>query len=129
MVWIDHREAKVFHFDAEHHEQVRVRNSHAHQNLHHKANAGDSGHVAIDKEFLHRVVAELASANAILIVGPGSAKAELNTYTPDHPQKRMDLANVMRLKLARQTSHRTRSLRHRLGESNNQVAQFCGAIQ
>jgi len=80
MVWIDHREAKVFHFDAEHHEEVRVRNSHTHQNLHHKANAGDSGHVAIDKEFLHRVVAELASAEAILIVGPGSAKTELNAY-------------------------------------------------
>ena len=80
MVWIDHREAKVFHFDAEHNEEVIVRNSHAHQNLHHKANAGDSGHVAVDKEFLHRVVAESATAGAILIVGPGSAKTELRTY-------------------------------------------------
>ena len=81
MVWIDHREAKVFHFDAEHNEEVIVRNSHEHQNLHHKANSGDSGHAAVDKEFLQRVVAEIATAGAILVVGPGSAKTELRTYT------------------------------------------------
>src|SRR6186713_2099702 len=50
MVWIDHREAKVFHFDAEHADTVVVHNSHAHQNLHHKANSIDSGHVPVDKE-------------------------------------------------------------------------------
>jgi stalled ribosome rescue protein Dom34 len=81
MVWIDHREAKVFHFNAEHNEAVIVRNSHQHQNLHHKANSGDSGHVPVDKEYLQRVVAEIATAGAILIVGPGSAKTELRTYT------------------------------------------------
>lgn len=81
LVWLDHREAKVFHFDAEHNEEVIVRNSHPHQNLHHKANSGDSGHLPVDKEYLHRVVAEIATAGAILIVGPGSAKTELRTYT------------------------------------------------
>jgi stalled ribosome rescue protein Dom34 len=80
LVWIDHREAKVFHFDAEHDELVIVRNSHAHQNLHHKANSIDSGHVAVDKEYLRRVVAEIATAGAILVVGPGTAKAELCTF-------------------------------------------------
>jgi stalled ribosome rescue protein Dom34 len=80
LVWIDHREAKVFHFDAEHSQEVVVRNAHAHQNLHHKANSGDSGHVAVDKEYLGRVVAELATAGAILIVGPGSAKTELRNF-------------------------------------------------
>jgi hypothetical protein len=74
LVWIDHREAKVFHFDADSSQSVTVHNSHAHQNLHHKANSIDSGHVAVDKEYLHRVVTELAAAGAILIVGPGSAK-------------------------------------------------------
>ena len=87
LVWIDHREAKVFHFDAEHSQEVIVRNSHDHQNLHHKANSGDSGHVSVDKEYLRRVVGEIAAAGAILLVGPGSAKTELNTfvkhYRPD----------------------------------------------
>ena len=80
LVWIDHREAKIFHFDAETSDTVTVHNSHAHQHLHHKANAGDSGHVAVDKEYLKRVLAQLATAGAILIVGPGSAKTELRTY-------------------------------------------------
>jgi stalled ribosome rescue protein Dom34 len=108
LVWIDHREAKVFHFDAENSQEVIVRNSHAHQNLHHKANSGDSGHVPVDKEYLRRVVAEVAAAGAILIVGPGSAKTELRTYalrdrpdvaskisaveTLDHPTDRQLLA-------------------------------------
>ena len=80
LVWIDHREAKVLYFDADSSQSVTVHNSHAHQNLHHKANSTDSGHVPVDKEYLHRVVAELATAGAILIVGPGSAKSELRTY-------------------------------------------------
>jgi stalled ribosome rescue protein Dom34 len=84
LVWIDHREAKVFHFDADSSQSVTVHNSHAHQNLHHKANSIDSGHVAVDKEYLHRVVTELAAAGAILIVGPGSAKTELRTYLQQH---------------------------------------------
>jgi stalled ribosome rescue protein Dom34 len=87
LVWIDHREAKVFHFDADSSQSVTVHNSHAHQNLHHKANSSDSGHVAVDKEYLHRVVAELATAGAVLIVGPGSAKAELSTYVQQHDPK------------------------------------------
>jgi stalled ribosome rescue protein Dom34 len=93
MVWIDHREAKVFHFDAQHNELAVVRNRHEHQNLHHKANSGDSGHVPVDKEFLHRVVAEIATAGAILVVGPGSAKTELRKYTH---QVRPDVASRIR---------------------------------
>ena len=80
LVWIDHREAKVFHFDAEHSKEVSVHNSHAHQNLHHKANSSDSGHVPVDKEYLGRVVAEIATAGAILVVGPGTARTELRTF-------------------------------------------------
>ena len=87
LVWIDHREAKVFHLNAETSNSVTVHNSHAHQHLHHKANAGDNGHVSVDKEYLRRVVAELASAGAVLIVGPGSAKTELHTYAQQHDPK------------------------------------------
>jgi len=84
LVWIDHREAKVFHFGADSSQSVTVHNSHAHQNLHHKANSSDSGHAPVDKEYLHRVATELATAGAILIVGPGSAKTELRTYVQQH---------------------------------------------
>ena len=52
LVWIDHREAKVFQFNATDVERAEVRSTHPHQHIHHKANSGDSGHAPLDKEFL-----------------------------------------------------------------------------
>jgi hypothetical protein len=77
LVWLDHRVAKVFHFNDEHSDRETVTSSHSHQNLHHKANSSGSGHVPIDKDYLERVTRTLSNAGAILIVGPGSAKTEL----------------------------------------------------
>jgi stalled ribosome rescue protein Dom34 len=95
LVWIDHREAKIFHFDSETSRRLIVRNGHAHQHLHHKANAGDSGHVPVDKDYLHHVAAEIASAGALLIVGPGSAKTELRTFVQQHdPRLAMKISSV-----------------------------------
>ena len=80
LVWIDHREAKVFHFNAADAERMVVTSTHPTQHLHHKANSGDSGHVPVDHDYLKRVTQEIAKAGAILIVGPGNAKTELMTY-------------------------------------------------
>jgi stalled ribosome rescue protein Dom34 len=80
LVWIDHREAKIFQFDAADVDHTTVRSTHPHQHIHHKANAGDSGHAPLDKEYLKHVAAALATAGAILITGPAGAKTELATY-------------------------------------------------
>jgi stalled ribosome rescue protein Dom34 len=80
LVWIDHREAKVFQFDATDVERSSIRSSHPDQHIHHKANSGDSGHAPVDKEFLTRVTAALSHAGAILITGPANAKTELAHY-------------------------------------------------
>jgi stalled ribosome rescue protein Dom34 len=80
LVWIDHREARVFHFDATDVERTTVRSTHPDQHIHHKANSGDSGHVGVDKEFLKRVTAALTHTGAILITGPANAKTELAEY-------------------------------------------------
>ena len=80
LVWIDHQVAKVFHFDAHANETKNIQSSHPHQHLHHKANSIDSGHAAVDKEFLQRVVAEISKAGAILITGPSTAKTELRAH-------------------------------------------------
>ena len=79
-VWIDHRLAKVFHFNDEVHEVEQVHSSQAHQHLHHKANSSDSGHAPVDQDFLERVVRAVGDAGAILIAGPGTAKTELHTH-------------------------------------------------
>jgi stalled ribosome rescue protein Dom34 len=87
VVWIDHREAKIFHFNAEDSERTTVASRHPHANIHHKANSGDSGHVGVDSEFLERVVKALGHAGAILITGPANAKTELSTYiNREHPE-------------------------------------------
>jgi stalled ribosome rescue protein Dom34 len=80
LVWIDHHEAKVFHFDATDVEHTTVHSSHPHQHLHHKANSGDSGHAPVDKGFLERVAECIAQAGAVLITGPASAKTELAAH-------------------------------------------------
>ena len=80
LVWIDHQQAKIFHFDASGADRETVRSSHPHQHLHHKANSQDSGHAALDTSFLRHIADALVSAGAILIIGPGSAKTELAAY-------------------------------------------------
>jgi stalled ribosome rescue protein Dom34 len=84
LVWIDHREAKLFHFTADDSDSTRILSTHPHQHLHHKANAGDSGHAPVDKDFLERVTKALADAGAILITGPSSAKTELVSLIKSH---------------------------------------------
>ncbi len=80
LVWIDHREAKVFHFNATDVESTTVRSQHPDQHIHHKANSGDSGHAPVDNEFLKRVTEALVQSGAILITGPANAKTELAAY-------------------------------------------------
>lgn len=80
VVWIDHKLAKVVHFDADSSESVVIHCSNAHLHLHHKANSIDSGHAPVDKDFLERVAAAIVKTGAILVAGPGSAKTELLTH-------------------------------------------------
>src|SRR6266581_3818363 len=88
IVWIDHHQAKVFHFDATDADRDTIRATHPHQHLHHKANARDSGHSPVDTSFLKNVAEALADAGAILITGPASAKKELAAHIE---QERPDL--------------------------------------
>ena len=87
LVWLDHREARIFHIDAAGSDRVVVQSSHPNQHIHHKANSGDSGHAPIDKDYLKRVTDALADAGAILISGPASAKTELVSFMKSHSPK------------------------------------------
>ena len=84
IVWIDHQQAKVFKFDATQIDSTVVRSTHPHQHIHHKANAGDSGHAPVDTAFLKRVAENLADTGTILITGPANAKSELKTWLEQH---------------------------------------------
>ena len=80
VVWIDHHQAKVVHFNADSSEPAIVHSSKPHLHLHHKAHAIDSGHAPVDKKYLEHVAEAIAHSGAILLVGPASAKTELHTY-------------------------------------------------
>lgn len=84
VVWIDHREAKVFQFSATDVDHTTVRSSHPDQHIHHKANSGDSGHAPVDNEFFERVAQAISQAAAILVTGPANAKTELVAYIRKH---------------------------------------------
>jgi stalled ribosome rescue protein Dom34 len=95
LVWIDHHQAKIFHFDASGADRELLHSTNPHQHLHHKANSQDSGHAAVDKQFLRQVAEALAPAGAILITGPGSAKTELDHYIQlTHPDLARRISGV-----------------------------------
>lgn len=80
VVWLDHREARVFHFNAEEAEKATVHSHALRPHLHHKSGAIGPGRVGEDTPYLETIGQALASAGEILLVGPGSAKAELKAY-------------------------------------------------
>jgi stalled ribosome rescue protein Dom34 len=84
VVWIDHREARVFHFNASEVDKLVVHPDHPTRHLHHKANCMGSGHAAEDRDFLQQVAESIADAGVILITGPANAKTELLKHVEQH---------------------------------------------
>ena len=84
VVWIDHREARVFHFSPSEVERLVVHPEHPTKHIHHKANSIGSGHAAADHDYLHAVVEAIADAGAVLVTGPANAKTELIKHIHQH---------------------------------------------
>jgi stalled ribosome rescue protein Dom34 len=84
IVWIDHKEAKLFHFNATDVDKVIIPSHATGHHLHHKANTTGSGHLGVDKEFFKRVAAALNHTGAILVTGPANAKLEFKNYLGEH---------------------------------------------
>ena len=73
VVWIDHAQARVFHFTVEEADRTVIRPDHAVRDIHHGEKR--TGHrVADDREFFEEVAEAIADAGAILIVGPAQEK-------------------------------------------------------
>jgi stalled ribosome rescue protein Dom34 len=87
VIWIDHREARVFHFSPSDVEKLVLRPDHPTRHIHHKANSIGSGHAAADRDYLQAVAESIADAGAVLITGPANAKTELVEYIRLHHPK------------------------------------------
>jgi stalled ribosome rescue protein Dom34 len=84
VVWIDHDEAHVIHFNPDESEELTVHSKHRRGHLHHKRGQLGDGRAPEDHDYYDLVETALAGAKEILIVGPASAKDELEKHMKHH---------------------------------------------
>lgn len=84
VVWLDHSEAHVLHFNDEAAESEKVRSRSKHQHQHHKRGSVGAGHAPEDQHFYHEVAQAVSDAQEILIVGPAGAKLALLKHMQKH---------------------------------------------
>ena len=84
VVWIDHHEARVFHFNISEVDRLVLHPHNPTQHIHHKANTIGGGHAAEDHDFLQRVAESIVDAGAALIAGPANGKTELVKHIERH---------------------------------------------
>jgi stalled ribosome rescue protein Dom34 len=95
IVWIDHRDARIFHFDAIDVERMVVHSHATGRHLQHRANTPGAGHKGVDKDYFNRVIAALTHTGAILLTGPANAKTELKNYIDEqHPELAARISGV-----------------------------------
>jgi stalled ribosome rescue protein Dom34 len=85
VVWIDHKEARIFSLHPEGSEEATV--VAPLHNIHHKHPRGQEGekdHPDDAKRSFHEVVRGLERAEAVLLVGPGTAKLHFFRYVHKH---------------------------------------------
>ena len=86
-IWIDYREARVFHFSPSDVETLVLRPDHPTRHIHHKANSIGSGHASTSPDYLRAVSESVSDAGAVLITGPANAKTELVEFIRLHDPK------------------------------------------
>jgi stalled ribosome rescue protein Dom34 len=91
VIWIDHHEARVFHFSPTDITQLILHPDHPTRHIHHKANSIGSGHAPADHDYLQAVAESIADAGAVLIAGPANAKTELVKHIHQHAPKLMNV--------------------------------------
>ena len=61
VIWIDHHEARIFHFNPTDVERLVLHPDHPTRHIHHKANSIGSGHLAADSDYLHAAAEAIAA--------------------------------------------------------------------
>jgi stalled ribosome rescue protein Dom34 len=95
VIWIDHREARIFHFNNTEAQSLVLHPNNPNKHIHHKANSIGSGHAAEDQNFLHEVAMAIGPAHSVLVTGPANAKTEFVKHLHRHdPQLIEKIAGV-----------------------------------
>lgn len=110
-VWMDHEQAKIFHVESESFDETTLHAPKSHIASSRKGKDTHARHESHeDKEFFEAIAAALASAQEVLVMGPGTAKTAFMKYvhrnvprleprilgveTADHPTDRQIVAHV-----------------------------------
>ena len=86
-VWIDHNEARIFHVTKSTFDETTVHSEKGHTHLHRKAGADDGHGGKENQAYYHDVVQALSDAEAVLVLGPATAKLELIKHAHRHDPK------------------------------------------
>ncbi len=94
VVWIDHKQARVLHFNADEADKAIVHPNHSVRDVSHGAKRTGQ-RTPDDKVFFEAVASEIAAAGSILIVGPGIEKTAFAKFLAEkHPKIRANVEGV-----------------------------------
>lgn len=94
VVWIDHKQARIFHFNAEDADGIVVKPEHPVRDYHRKER-GTGKHDPENQKFLEDVTRAIADAGAVLICGPSTEKHELVKHIEKtHPRLLVHIEGV-----------------------------------
>lgn len=83
-VWLDQKEARVFHLEADRTDETTVT---AQEHAHHKHPRGPEGehpHPDDARRFFHQIMQTLSGNEQILLVGPSTTKLDFLRYVHKH---------------------------------------------
>jgi stalled ribosome rescue protein Dom34 len=84
VVWLDHREARVFFFNRDGFDEATVDPNEPHRHLHHRGGSISGKRGREDRDYFRRIVETLSPAQEWLILGPSTEKLELAKYIRAH---------------------------------------------
>lgn len=87
VIWIDHKEARIFHLHPGTTDSTTVLAPLHHIHRHPRGEGQPRDHPDDAQRFFADVARSLAGADAILIVGPSSAKLEFFRYVHEHERR------------------------------------------
>ncbi len=90
VIWLDHREARIFFFNRNAFEEVDIRSTAPDTHLHHKAGSLSGKRAPEDHAYFEDIVTAASAADAWLITGPSSAKLELVKHIHLHAPQLVD---------------------------------------
>jgi stalled ribosome rescue protein Dom34 len=89
VIWIDHKEARVFHVEPSSADETTVLAPQHHFHRHPKDRGESTQHPEDAQHFFGEVARAVDGVEALLIVGPSSAKLEFFRYLHEH-QRRLE---------------------------------------